>query len=128
MLIKVSTDKTVSETATALHEAVLANHFGVLQIHNLQHTLASNGVDFTRECLIFEVCQPQQTKRVLDEDMAVSAALPSRISIYEQGGATVLATLQPTTLMAMFNTPPPLELMQDVEDRVVRILKQAAAA
>jgi len=35
-------------------------------------------VEFERECLIFEVCQPQQTKKVLDENMSVSTALPWR--------------------------------------------------
>jgi hypothetical protein len=35
MLIKLSTDKTVSESAAALQAAVEANHFGVMQINNL---------------------------------------------------------------------------------------------
>jgi hypothetical protein len=34
------------------------------------------GVEFTHECLIFEVCQPQQAKKVLDQNMSVSTALP----------------------------------------------------
>lgn len=62
-------------------------------------------MEFTHKCLIFEVCQPQQAKKVLDENMSVSTALPCRISIYEQGGKTFLATLKPTALLAMFNTP-----------------------
>lgn len=60
-----STDKTVSETAAALQAAVQANHFGVMQIHNLKETMAKKGVEFARECLIFEVCQPQQAKNVV---------------------------------------------------------------
>ena len=35
MLVKLSTDKTVSETSAALQAAVEANHFGVMQVHNL---------------------------------------------------------------------------------------------
>ncbi len=35
MLVKLSTSKTVSETAAALQAAVQANHFGVMQVHNL---------------------------------------------------------------------------------------------
>jgi uncharacterized protein (DUF302 family) len=85
--------------------AVQANHFGVMQVHNLKETMAKKGVDFARECLIFEVCQPQQAKKVLDQNMSVSTALPCRISIYEEGGKTILATLKPTTLLAMFNAP-----------------------
>jgi uncharacterized protein (DUF302 family) len=63
MLIRLSTDKSVSEAAAALEAAVQANHFGVMQVHNLKETVAKKGVEFERECLIFEVCQPQQAKR-----------------------------------------------------------------
>src|ERR1035437_2076185 len=104
MLVKLSTDKTVSEAAAALHAAVQANHFGVMQVHNLKETMAKKGVKFARECLIFEVCQPQRAKKVLDQNMSVSTALPCRISIYEQGGKTILATLKPTILLAMFQS------------------------
>jgi len=51
MLIKLSTDKTVSETTAALQVAVPANHFGVMQVHNLKETMAKKGVQFARECL-----------------------------------------------------------------------------
>ena len=37
--------------------------------------------------------------------MSVSTALPCRISIYEEGGKTILATLKPTTLLATLNSP-----------------------
>jgi uncharacterized protein (DUF302 family) len=58
MLVKISTEKTVSETAAALQAAVPANHFGVMQVHNLKETMTKKGVDFAHECLVFEVCQP----------------------------------------------------------------------
>ena len=128
MLIKLSTDKSVSEAAAALQAAVQANHFGVMHVHNLKETMAKKGVEFARECLIFEVCQPQQAKRVLDENMSVSTALPCRISIYEDGGKTVLATLKPTTLLAMFNAPQLEGVAQEVEDTLVKIMNEAASS
>jgi uncharacterized protein (DUF302 family) len=127
MLIKLCTDKSVSETAVSLHATVQANHFGVMQVHNLKETMVKKGVEFARECLIFEVCQPQQAKKVLDENMSVSTALPCRISIYEEGGKTILATLKPTTLLALFNTPQLKGVAQEVEDTIVKIMKEAAA-
>ena len=127
MLVKLSTDKTVSEAAAALQAAVQANHFGVMQVHNLKETMAKKGVEFARECLIFEVCQPQQAKKVLDEDMSVSTALPCRISLYEEGGKTILATLKPTALLAMFNAPQLEAVAQEVEDTIVKIMKEAAS-
>ena len=127
MLVKFSTDKTVSVAAAALQAAVQANHFGVMQVHNLKETMAKKGVDFARECLIFEVCQPQQAKKVLEQNMSVSTALPCRISIYEEGGKTILATLRPTTLLAMFNAPQLEGVAQEVEDKIVKIMKEAAS-
>src|SRR5471030_111222 len=128
MLIKLSSKKTVGEAATALKVAVEANHFGVMHVYNLKETMTKKGVEFDRECLIFEVCQPQQAKKVLDHDMSVSTALPCRISIYEEGGKTILATLKPTTLLVMFNTPQLEEVAQEVEDTIVKIMKEASSA
>ena len=126
MLIKLPTDKTVSETATALQAAVQANHFGVMQVHNLKETMNKKGVAFAHECLIFEVCQPQQAKKVLDENMSVCTALPCRISIYEEGGKTVLATLKPTALLAIFNVPQLEQVAQEVETTILKIMNEAA--
>ena len=127
MLIKLPTAKTVREAGAALHTAVQANHFGVMQIHNLQESMTKKGVEFARECLIFEVCQPEQAKKVLEQNMSVSTALPCRISIYEEGGKTILATLKPTTLLAMFNVPQLEQVAQEVEDTIVKIMKEAAS-
>jgi len=127
MLIKLSTDKTVHAAAESLQAAVLANNFGVMQIHNLKETMAKKGVEFERDCLIFEVCQPQQAKKVLDQDMSISTALPCRISVYREGDKTILATLQPTAMLAMFNVPKLAEVAREVEDAMVSIMKEAAA-
>jgi uncharacterized protein (DUF302 family) len=127
MLVKISTNKTVSEVAAALHAAVQTNHFGVMQVHNLKETMAKKGVEFKKECLIFEVCQPQQAKKVLEQNMSVSTALPCRISVYEEGGKAVLATLKPTTLLAMFNSPQLEGVAQGVEDTIVKIMNDAAS-
>ncbi len=128
MLIKLSTDKTVSEVGAALQIAVPANHFGIMQVHNLQETMTKKGVEFTRECQIFEVCQPQQAKKVLEQNMSISTALPCRISLYREDGKTILATLKPTTLLAMFNSPQLAGAAQEVEDTIVKIMQEAISA
>lgn len=127
MLVKTSTGKTVSETATALHAAVQANQFGVMQVHNLKETMVKKGVEFERECLIFEVCQPQQAKKVLDQNMSVSTALPCRISIYEEGGKSILASLRPTVLLGMFDSPQLEGVAKEVEDTIVKIMTETAS-
>jgi uncharacterized protein (DUF302 family) len=74
------------------------------------------------------VCQPQQAKKVLDQNMSVSTALPCRISVYEENGKTVLATLKPTTLLALFNVPQLEKVAQEVEDTLVKIMREATSA
>ena len=127
MLVEISTGKTVSETVAALHTAVQSNQFGVMQVHNLKETMAKKGVEFERECLIFEVCQPQQAKKVLDQNMSVSTALPCRISVYQEGGKTILATLRPTILLAMFDSPQLEGVAKEVEDTIMKIMKETAS-
>ncbi len=98
-----------------------------MHIHNLKETMANKGVEFGPECLIFEVCQPQQAKKVLCENMSISTALPCRISVYEENGKTVLATLQPTMLLGMFDTPQLAGVAQEVEDTIVKIIQEAVS-
>lgn len=43
--------------------------------------MTKNGVEFARQCLIFEVFQTQHAKKVLDETMGISTALPCRIAL-----------------------------------------------
>jgi uncharacterized protein (DUF302 family) len=128
MLVRLSTDKTVHDAAAALERAVEANHFGVMQVHNLKETMEKKGVEFARECLVFEVCQPQQAKKVLDQNMSISTALPCRISIYDEGGKTTLAALKPTTLLGMFNAPQLDGVAQEVEKTIVEIMEEAVSA
>ena len=113
--------------AEALQAAVEANHFGVMQVHDLQETMVKKGVEFDHPCLIYEVCQPQQAKKVLEKNMSVSTALPCRISIYRENEKTILATLKPTVMLAMFNTPELKNVAQEVEDTIVKIMQEATA-
>ncbi len=125
MLVTLHTDKSVRETAVALQAAVVANNFGVLQIHNLKEAIVKKGLEFTNECLIYEICQPLQAKMILEKNMSLSTLLPCRISIYEDGGKTVLATLKPTSLLAMFNLPQLAAIALEVEETIVKIMQES---
>ncbi len=64
----------------------------------------------------------------LDENRSVSTALPCRISIYEEDGTTILATLKPTALLAMFNSPQLSTVAQELEDTITKIMNEAAVS
>jgi uncharacterized protein (DUF302 family) len=126
MLIKLSTDKKIEEVVAALPASAQANRFGVMQVHNLKETMAKKGVEFGRECQIFEVCQPQQAKAVLERNMSISTMLPCRISVYQEEGKTILATLKPTALLEIFGEPQLKPVAQEVENTIIKIMKETA--
>jgi hypothetical protein len=60
MLIKFSTNKTVPEVVVALTLAIPAHHFNIIQVHDIQEVMTKHGVEFARQCMVFEVAQIQR--------------------------------------------------------------------
>ena len=58
MLHIVESRKPLDRVAKDLEEAVARHKFGVLGVHDLKAKMAEKGVVFSRECRIFEVCNP----------------------------------------------------------------------
>ena len=126
MLHIVESRKTLEEVVRDLDVAVTRHQFGVLGVHDLRAAMAKKGVPFARECRIFEVCNPHQAKKVLEANLEISTALPCRISVYEEGGITKLATIKPTALIALYASPELKEVAEDVETTLERIMAEAA--
>ncbi|HLF48668.1 MAG TPA: DUF302 domain-containing protein [Methylomirabilota bacterium] len=126
MLHIVESKKPLDVVAKDLEEAVTRHKFGVLGVHDLKATMAKKGVAFTRECRIFEVCNPHQAKKVLDANMEISTALPCRISVYEEGGMTKLATIKPTSLIELYSSPGLKGVAREVETTLEAIMAEAA--
>ena len=62
MLHIVESKKPLADVVRDLEHAVARHKFGVLGVHDLKAKMAEKGVPFTRECRIFEVCNPHQAK------------------------------------------------------------------
>jgi uncharacterized protein (DUF302 family) len=126
MLYQVASKKDINRVCDDLQTAITKRQFGVMAVHNLTETMKKKGVDFERDCRIFEVCNPHKAKEVLMQQMAISTALPCRISVYTEGNQVVLATLKPTVLMTMFEGVNLEELAQEVESVMVDSMNEAA--
>ncbi len=126
MLHIVESKKPLERVAADLEQAVARHKFGVLGVHNLKETMSKKGVAFERECRIYEVCNPHQAKKVLEANMRISTALPCRISIYEEGGRTRIATIKPTAMIALYDSPDLRGVAQEVESTLERIMEDAA--
>lgn len=126
MLYVVESTKPVDRLAADLQQAITRHKFGVLGVYDLKAKMAEKGVDFARECRIFEVCNPHQAKKVLEANLEISTALPCRISLYEEGGKTKLATIKPTTVIGLYSNPELKGVAEEVEATLVRIMSEAA--
>ncbi len=126
MLYEVLSKKPLEELDAALHEAAARHQFGILTVHDLQATMKKKGVDFAKRVLVYEVCNPHQAKAVLETNGAVSTALPCRISVYESAGGYKVATLLPTELMKLFDSPELEPAAAEVE-RVVKAMIDESA-
>jgi uncharacterized protein (DUF302 family) len=126
MLHVVESTKPLTQLAADLEQAVTRHKFGVLGVYDLKAKMAEKGVPFARECRIFEVCNPHQAKKVLEANLEISTALPCRISVYEEGGRTKLATIRPTALIGLYPNPELRGVADEVEGTLIQIMVEAA--
>jgi len=126
MLYKIHSRKSLAEVARGLEGAAQKHKFGVLGVHDLKAKMRENGVEFARDCQVFEVCNPHQAKKVLEANVEISTALPCRISIYQEGDGVTLATLRPTALLEIFGTPGLQAVAREVEETLLKMMDEAA--
>ena len=89
--------------------------------------MAKKGVDFAHECRLFEVCNPHQAKKVLEQRMEISTALPCRIAVFEEGGTVKLSTLRPQAMIEIFGQAELESVAREVEQAIVEMMDEAAA-
>ena len=122
----VDTNKTFEQAAADLADAVKDLGFGVLHIHDLGQTLRSKGIDFTENCQVFEVCNPQQAAKVLTIDMQLNMALPCRISVYSEQGKVKIGLIKPAQMLsALSDDPALLDIANEVEGALIQMINNA---
>mgnify|MGYP001821940869 CR=1 FL=1 len=126
MYYVVESDKPFEQAAEDLGAAVTRNGFGVLHVHDLGATLRSKGVAFEQECKVFEVCNPAQAAKVLATDMRLNMALPCRISVFTDGGKTMIGLIRPAGMLATLSDDSALgEVAKEVEAKTIRMVDEA---
>ena len=127
MLISVDSDKSLAQIQEALPEVCAANKFGVLTVHDLKQKMKEKGVDYSGECVVFEVCNPQKARQVLEANPDISTALPCRISVFRTPqGKTRLSTIRPTMLIDIYGTKELKGVASEVEETLTKIMRETA--
>lgn len=126
MIYQVKTKKSLSEVTRDLEAATQRHKFGIMGTHDLKAKMLEKGVDFERDCVIVEVCNPHQAKKVLEKNADISTALPCRISVYSEGDEVVLATIKPTAMLGLYQAAGLEAVAAEVEEAVTAIMQEAA--
>jgi len=126
MIYERSAKGNLEEVGQRLEIAVKARKFGVIGVLDLQAKMKEKGVAFANPCRIYEVCNPQKAKQVLEADMRISTALPCRISLYEKDGKVTLATLLPTGTFRLFGQKAMEPVAEEVEREIKGMMDEAA--
>lgn len=128
MYYVVDTEKSFEQAAADLEKAVADNQFGVLHIHDLGNTMRNKGVEFTEECKVFEVCNPQYASKVLAIDMKINMALPCRISVFTEEGQVRIGAIKPAPLLGTLSAVSNGELKKyanEVEKAIITMIDAA---
>jgi uncharacterized protein (DUF302 family) len=127
MLYTVNSTRSIDDVSERLQKSIADRGFGVMTVHDLKRTLQKKGVDFDRECHVFEVCNPDQARKVLERRMDISTALPCRISVFVEAGQVKLSTIKPTVLLDMFGDAELKPVAAEVEEVMLESMHEAAA-
>jgi uncharacterized protein (DUF302 family) len=118
-LFEVHTSKSIEEVDTAVREAAGRHRFGVLAVHDLKQLLEEKGQQLGTTCRVYEVCNPQQAKAVLERNPVLSSMLPCRVSVYETGGGLIVSTVLPSRLSQLV----PGKHLDDIVGEVERCMR-----
>lgn len=124
MIYRKQSNRTVDEVFADIEAAATAQGFGVLHHYDFRRILAGKGFELAHECRVLEVCNPRQASEVLATDMALNMALPCRLSIYEDGGKTIVGMIPPTQMLALLSDDPRIaDAARSVEQAMERIIE-----
>ena len=125
MIYRLESTKSLDEVDKTLRESAQRHKFGILNVLDLKQTLSAKGFELGGECRIYDVCNPQAAFDALGRAMAISAVLPCRISIFSEGGKTVLATVKPTDLMRATGLEGVEPLAAEIEQKIFAIMNES---
>ena len=93
MIYKTTTQYPLETVKSQLEEHAKAVGFGVLGTYEFKKILQSKGYDIETDITVYELCNPVAAQAALDTMPEISVYLPCRLSVYEEEGKTVLATI-----------------------------------
>ena len=124
MIYKITTDTPLEVVKSELEAHAKKNGFGVLGSYEFKKILESKGFPIEKDITLYEVCNPSEAQKFLTAIPAVSVYLPCRVSVYEENGKTVLATIDLNDILDSLDVDSALkENMKAIFSHMIDLLK-----
>ncbi|MDP3439277.1 MAG: DUF302 domain-containing protein [Azonexus sp.] len=125
MFYIVESSKSFYEATFDLEPVVQRLGFVILNVHDLGETLRRREIDLDDECKVFEICNYRLLEKMLAIDMRLSMALPWRISVFTENGATKIGLVRPEPMLAQLCQSAALSrLAREMEEKVIQIVDE----
>ena len=99
MIYKITTKKPLEVVKAELEAHSKESGFGVIGSYEFKKILEKKGFPIERDITVYELCNPQAASEALSAMPEISVYLPCRLSVYEDNGETVLATIDINDIM-----------------------------
>jgi uncharacterized protein (DUF302 family) len=122
----VESDKSFYEATFDLEPVIQRLGFVILHVHDLGNTLRRKDSEFDDDCKVFEICNYRQFEKLLAIDMRLSTALPWRISVFTENGATRIGLIRPAPMLAALGENAGLSrLAKAIEEKLIQIVDES---
>ena len=126
--LKTKTKLSATQVETVVREALAAEGFGVLTEIDVADTLRTKlGFD-RRPYVILGACKPQLAAAALEAEPDVGLLLPCNIAVYETDTETVVAVLDPATMVDLTANPLLKPIAAEAKTLLQRVLAAVDAA
>jgi uncharacterized protein (DUF302 family) len=120
--MKTTTTLPVDEAEAAVRAALAQEGFGVITEIDLAGTLRAKLGEDRPPYRILGACRPQLASLALSAEPDVGLLLPCNVVVYDAGGTTVVAALDPAAMLSMAQVSGLDEVMSDARGRLERAL------
>jgi len=115
------------QAVDAARAALQDEGFGVLTEIDVKATLKAKLDKDFRRYVILGACNPPLAHRALETDPSVGLLLPCNVIVYEEGGGSVVAAVDPLGLLGVLDNPALCEVAQEAERRLRRAIDRLGA-
>lgn len=122
---EVVTNKSFDEAATSLVKSLEEHKFGVLWKLNFKDKLKEKDIEFDRNFMVLEVCNPHKANEVLSKHIDVGYFLPCKLVVYEDSSTVKIGMINPEMLIGLLNHTDLEDTAKEVQSILISAINNA---